>query len=259
MCRETPFKNSFSSASLPTRRSRAAMRASYSASTSAAAVSLSSPPASNLATQILIRLRPIPWRLARACSDSPPRNSWTTWRLNSIECVRCLAMGFLPERPVQLADSHLPHLSTPRGALHNIGIYPPSRAGSMDSLAQIEGLLSARPGGGPIQALNRSRPHDQGVVFSSGAGSAKSAGLEDGDDRCPACDPRSFGLRHDQEYRNPAFHYRGTRSHRRREVLFRSRRLPAPALERALFFHGMWWQLLRAGKDPPSRQSEQSR
>src|SRR5215469_4904739 len=117
-CRETPFKNSFSSASLPTRRSRAAMRASYSASTSAAAVSLSSPPASNLATQILIRLRPIPWRLARACSDSPPRNSWTTWRLNSIECVRCLAMGFLLESPVQLADSHLPHLSTPRGALH---------------------------------------------------------------------------------------------------------------------------------------------
>src|SRR6516165_7599517 len=116
-CRETPFKNSFSSASLPTRRSRAAMRASYSASTSAAAVSLSSPPASNLATQILIRLRPIPWRLARACSDSPPRNSWTTWRLNSIECVRCLAMGFLLESPVQLADSHLPHLSTPRGAL----------------------------------------------------------------------------------------------------------------------------------------------
>src|SRR5215469_7121886 len=128
-CRETPFKNSFSSASLPTRRSRAAMRASYSASTSAAAVSLSSPPASNLATQILIRLRPIPWRLARACSDSPPRNSWTTWRLNSIECVRCLAMGFLLESPVQLADSHLPHLSTPRGALHLPGevgcIYAP--------------------------------------------------------------------------------------------------------------------------------------
>src|SRR6516164_5313373 len=122
-CRETPFKNSFSSASLPTRRSRAAMRASYSASTSAAAVSLSSPPASNLATQILIRLRPIPWRLARACSDSPPRNSWTTWRLNSIECVRCLAMGFLLESPVQLADSHLPHLSTPRGALHRAGIF----------------------------------------------------------------------------------------------------------------------------------------
>src|SRR5262249_9394562 len=91
----------------------------YSASTSAAAVSLSSPPASNLATQILIRLRPIPWRLARACSDSPPRNSWTTWRLNSIECVRCLAMGFLLESPVQLAGSHLPHLSTQRGALQN--------------------------------------------------------------------------------------------------------------------------------------------
>src|SRR5262245_2250929 len=123
-CRETPFKTSFSSASLPTRRSRAAMRASYSASTSAAAVSLSSPPASNLATQILIRLRPIPWRLARACSDSPPRNSWTTWRLNSIECVRCLAMGFLLESPVQLADSHLPHLSTPRGAPQTGEAYP---------------------------------------------------------------------------------------------------------------------------------------
>src|SRR5262249_43254744 len=114
-CRETPFKNSFSSASLPTRRSRAAMRASYSASTSAAAVSLSSPQASNLATQILIRLRPIPWRLARACSDSPPRNSWTTWRLNPIECVRCLAMGFLLESPVQLADSHLPPSVHPKG------------------------------------------------------------------------------------------------------------------------------------------------
>src|SRR5262249_3816669 len=93
-----------------------------------AAVSLSSPPASNLATQILIRLRPIPWRLARACSDSPPRNSWTTWRLNSIECVRCLAMGFLLESPVQLADSHLPHLSTPRGALHMVTEFCPTEA-----------------------------------------------------------------------------------------------------------------------------------
>src|SRR5215510_5751736 len=142
-CRETPFKNSFSSASLPTRRSRAAMRASYSASTSAAAVSLSSPPASNLATQILIRLRPIPWRLARACSDSPPRNSWTTWRLNSIECVRCLAMGFLLESPVQLADSHLPHLSTPRGALQQ-----ESQAASEEKLkayaSELEQKLEAR-------------------------------------------------------------------------------------------------------------------
>src|SRR5882672_1443687 len=60
----------------------------------------------------------MPWRLARAWGDSPPRNSWTTCRLNSIECVRCLAMGFLLESPVQLADSQVPHLSTPRGALH---------------------------------------------------------------------------------------------------------------------------------------------
>jgi hypothetical protein len=38
--------------------------------------------------------------------------------LNSIEYVRCLAMGFLLESPVQLADSQVLHLSTPRGALH---------------------------------------------------------------------------------------------------------------------------------------------
>src|SRR2546421_3108773 len=57
------------------------------------------------------------WRLASAWGDSPPRNSCTTWRLNSIECVRCLAMGFLLESPVQLADSQVLHLSTPRGAL----------------------------------------------------------------------------------------------------------------------------------------------
>src|SRR5215831_14836074 len=150
-CRETPFKNSFSSASLPTRPSRAAMRASYSASTSAAAVSLSSPPASNLATQILIRLRPIPWRLARACSDSPPRNSWTTWRLNSIERVRCLAMGFLLESPVQLADSHLPHLSTPRGALH----YPVNMIWAQAVpgryfIAYYDGSIHGTPDSGPM-------------------------------------------------------------------------------------------------------------
>src|SRR5437588_10006264 len=95
------------------------MRASHSASTSAAAVSLSSPPASYLATQILIRLRLMLWRLASAWGDSPPRNSCTTWRLNSIECVRCLAMGFLLESPVQLADSQGPYLSTSKGALHS--------------------------------------------------------------------------------------------------------------------------------------------
>ena len=36
------------------------------------------------------------------------QNSWTTCRLNSIECVRCLAMGFLLESPVQLADFRCP-------------------------------------------------------------------------------------------------------------------------------------------------------
>jgi hypothetical protein len=39
--------------------------------------------------------------------------------LNSIECVRCLAMGFLLESPVQLADSQVLHLSTPWGALQS--------------------------------------------------------------------------------------------------------------------------------------------
>jgi hypothetical protein len=47
-------------------------------------------------------------RKAAASRGSPPRNSWTTYRLNSIECVRCLAMGFLLESPVQLADSQVP-------------------------------------------------------------------------------------------------------------------------------------------------------
>src|SRR5262245_24988764 len=57
------------------------------------------------------------WRLASAWGDSPAKNSWTTCRLNSIECMRCLAMGFLLESPGQLADSQVPYLSTPRGAL----------------------------------------------------------------------------------------------------------------------------------------------
>src|SRR5437763_6896384 len=40
--------------------------------------------------------------------------------LNSIECVRCLAMGFLLlESPVQLADSPVRNLSTRRGALQS--------------------------------------------------------------------------------------------------------------------------------------------
>src|SRR6188472_2027290 len=70
------------------------------------------------------------WRLASAWGDSPPRNSCTTWRLNSIECVRCLAMGFLLESPVQLADSQGPYLSTPKGALQNGGGRGPAFPGT---------------------------------------------------------------------------------------------------------------------------------
>src|SRR5262245_4508177 len=62
------------------------------------------------------------WRLASAWGNAPAKNSWTTCRLNSIECVRCLAMGFLLESPGQLADSQVPYLSTPRGALHRLSL-----------------------------------------------------------------------------------------------------------------------------------------
>src|SRR6266480_6375585 len=72
-CRDAPFKNSFSSASLPTSRSSAAIRASYSASMSAAAVSLSSAPASCLAIQMRIRLRLMSYRLASPWRVSPAR------------------------------------------------------------------------------------------------------------------------------------------------------------------------------------------
>src|SRR5262249_21469376 len=61
------------------------------------------------------------WRLASAWGDSPAKNSWTICRLNSIEYMRCLAMGFLLESPGQLADSQVPYLSTPRGALQMRG------------------------------------------------------------------------------------------------------------------------------------------
>src|SRR4029077_5315796 len=82
--REAPFKNSFSSTSLPTRRSSAAMRASWVCTMSAATTSLSKEPASYLATQMRTRLRLISWRLARPCRVSPARYSCATWRLNSI-------------------------------------------------------------------------------------------------------------------------------------------------------------------------------
>src|SRR3954447_7412049 len=77
------------------------------------------------------------WLLASAWGDSPPRNSWTTCRLNSIECVRCLAMRFLLESPVQLADSQVPYLSTPRGALQSASKIDPLPFGPDALLALI--------------------------------------------------------------------------------------------------------------------------
>ena len=113
-------------------------------------MSLSSPPASYLATQILIRLRLMPWRLASG-GDSPPRNSWTTCRLNSIECVRCLAMGFLLESPVQLTYSQVLYLSHPKGC-------SPGAAQRRVHFTSMSGHQSRRPAG-PVSAkgLNRSR------------------------------------------------------------------------------------------------------
>jgi len=59
-----PFRNSISSARRPTRRSRAAILASYSWRRSAAWASSSSAPAANFATQMRIRLRETSWRRA---------------------------------------------------------------------------------------------------------------------------------------------------------------------------------------------------
>src|SRR5512134_587546 len=61
---DAPFRKSISSACRPTRRSRAAIFASYSWRRSAAWASSSKAPASYFATQTRIRLREMSWRLA---------------------------------------------------------------------------------------------------------------------------------------------------------------------------------------------------
>ena len=66
-----PFRNSSSRACLPTSRSSAAIRASYSWIRSAACASSSKAPSSYLRTQMRIRLRETSWRFARPCSVSP--------------------------------------------------------------------------------------------------------------------------------------------------------------------------------------------
>src|SRR5262249_32017950 len=49
----------------------------------------------------------------------------------------------------------------------HIGIYPPSLAGNVDALTRrSEVRFRGRTGAYRPQALNRSRPHDQGVVLS---------------------------------------------------------------------------------------------
>src|SRR5260221_8548305 len=93
-----PFRNSSSKACLPTSRSSAAIRASYSWIVAAAAASSSSAPASYFWTQIRIRLRERSCRCARPCSVSPARYSCATCRLNSMLWDRCLAMGSHPPK-----------------------------------------------------------------------------------------------------------------------------------------------------------------
>src|SRR5882724_7086547 len=82
--RNAPFRNSSSSACLPTSRSRAAILASHSWIMSAAIASSSNAPASYFWTQRRIRFRERSWRFARPCSVSPAMNSCAIWRLNAM-------------------------------------------------------------------------------------------------------------------------------------------------------------------------------
>jgi hypothetical protein len=84
--------------------------------------------------------------------------------LNSIECVRCLAMGFLLESPGQLADSQVPYLSTLRGAVH-IGVqFRPNttwqcETGFLQSFLRILASIIGEPvGEGHGWILRRSNP-----------------------------------------------------------------------------------------------------
>src|SRR5262249_14546390 len=87
----------------------------------------------------------------------------------------------------------------------------------------------------PHGAYPKAKDHGRSIAGLGAASVAcinrKSAGPEDADDRCPSCDPGSVALRHDRDYGHPLFHYGSARPHHRREVLFRSPRLHALALE----------------------------
>src|SRR5437667_12135090 len=72
------------------------------------------------------RLRLMPCRLLSPWRVSPAWYCWTTCRLNSIEYLRCVAMGFLLESPVQIVRFSAPHLSTRRGALQSASKVDPS-------------------------------------------------------------------------------------------------------------------------------------
>src|SRR3984885_5989919 len=64
------------------------------------------------------------WRLASPCRVSPATNSRATWRLNSMLCVRCLAMGFHPSKARLDGQFLLVQPSGPRGPLHQGVIFP---------------------------------------------------------------------------------------------------------------------------------------
>ena len=58
------------------------------------------------------------WRAREGSRPPPAKNSWETWRLNSMLCVRCLAMGFLLSKPGSTVNSNSPDCP-PQGA-HSI-------------------------------------------------------------------------------------------------------------------------------------------
>ena len=122
--------------------SSAAMRASYSARISAAAMSLSSAPTWYSATQIVdqVTAEPMP-------SGEPMRGFASEVFLDDLPELRldrdrrCLAMGFLPESPVQIPDSQ--NLTCPPSGVHSTAAAISTALISQGAGAR--GLVSARP------------------------------------------------------------------------------------------------------------------
>ena len=171
-CFNAPFSSSISSACRPTRRSRAAILASYSWIRSAAWTSSSRARASNLPTQMRISWPETPCRCDRPCSASPARNSGGHLPLERGGVRSVLGRGLLLRKPSngvkQFAQS-----------VHRQGRSPNRRA--MGPLWQFV-LEEPRP----WVTRSRRRSGDQGGEAGLGVGSgavfeasALVAGLDD--------------------------------------------------------------------------------